>query len=61
VITNSSSTTLDHIPSGYASLDLPHPIPASGQGLWTLAGQWVVLGLGTQFPGGVTQAITWQR
>jgi len=47
--------------AGYTRIDLPHPIPASGQGMWTLAGQWVVLGLGSQFPGGVTQAITWRR
>jgi len=47
--------------AGYTRIDLPHPIPASGLGMWTLAGQWVVLGLGNRFPGGVTQAITWRR
>ncbi len=47
--------------AGYVRLDVPHPVPASGQGLWTLAGQWVVLGAGMEFPGGLTQVITWRR
>ena len=47
--------------AGYARIDLPHPIPASGQGIMTLSAQWVVLATGSSFPGGVTQAITWRR
>jgi hypothetical protein len=47
--------------AGYVHVDVPHPVPASGQGLWTLAGQWVVLGAGSEFPGGLTQGITWRR
>ena len=43
------------IDSGYTHFDVPHPVPASGQGLWMLAGQWVVLGVGVEFPGGLTQ------
>lgn len=47
--------------AGYARLDVPHPVPTSGQGLWTLAGRWVVLGQGAEFPGGLTQVVTWRR
>jgi len=49
------------IGSGFVGLDLPHPIPASGLGIMSLSGQWVVLGMGNEFPGGLTQAVTWRR
>jgi hypothetical protein len=47
--------------AGHAHVDLPIPVPASGLGTWSVAGQWWVLGSGAAFPGGVTQAVTWRR
>jgi hypothetical protein len=47
--------------AGYARVDLPIPVPVSGLGSWSVAGQWWVLGSGATFPGGVTQAVSWRR
>lgn len=47
--------------AGYARFDLPIPVPVSGLGSWSVAGQWWVLGSGATFPGGVTQAVSWRR
>lgn len=46
---------------GYARLDVPIPVPVSGLGMFSVSGQWVVLGTGSEFPGGLTEAITWRR
>jgi hypothetical protein len=47
--------------AGYAHVDLPFPVPASGQGIWSVSAQWLVLGSGVQFPGGMSSAIRWQH
>jgi hypothetical protein len=47
--------------AGYAHVDLPFPVPASGQGIWSVSAQWLVLGSGAQFPGGMSSAIRWQH
>ncbi len=49
------------IEAGHAALDLPYPVPSTGNGTWALSAQWLVLGDASTFPGGVTQAIRWQR
>ncbi len=47
--------------AGYARIDLPHPVPVSGSGMWSLSAQWVVMGLGAQYPGGTSQVAAWRR
>lgn len=47
--------------TGYASLDLPLPIPATGNGTWSVSAQWLVLGDASTYPGGMTEAIRWRR
>jgi hypothetical protein len=59
VHTTLSGTTGNNL--GYASIDLPFPVPAAGLGTWSLSAQWLVLGDPSTFPGGMTQAIRWQR
>lgn len=49
------------IDAGYARVDLPYPVPASGLGLYDLSCQWLVLGGGSEFPGGLTEALRWRR
>jgi hypothetical protein len=48
-------------PIGTTRLDVPLPIPVAGLGAWSISGQWWVLGDGTNFPGGMTSAVTWRR
>jgi hypothetical protein len=48
-------------PVGTTRLDVPLPIPVAGLGAWSISGQWWVLGDGTNFPGGMTSAVTWRR
>ncbi len=47
--------------AGHVFMDLPYPVPTTGQGNWSLSAQWLVLGGGSTFPGGLSQAIRWQR
>ncbi len=54
------TSSLAH-PPGYTSIDLPHPVPATGQGTWSVSAQWLVLGDAQSFPGGVSQAIRWRQ
>ncbi len=46
---------------GYGYLDLPVPVPLTGQGLWWVSAQWLVLGVPATFPGGMTQAMRWRH
>lgn len=57
----STTTGSQGIDAGYAYVDLPYPVPATGNGTWTLSAQWAVLGTGAEYPGGWTQAIRWRR
>lgn len=47
--------------AGHAQLDLGVPVPVSGQGIWDVSAQWWVLGDGTNFPGGMSQAVRWRH
>ncbi len=45
--------------TGYAYVDINHPIPTVGNGTWSVSAQWLVVG--STFLGGMTQAIRWRR
>jgi hypothetical protein len=51
-----TNTATSGIGAGYASIDLPWTLNQSGFGL-SLYGQWFVLGSGSSWPGGVTDAL----
>lgn len=46
--------------AGYARVDLPQRLPVSGPGWYSISAQWLVLGTGSESPGGVSQALTWR-
>lgn len=56
-----TTTGSQGIDAGYAYVDLPLPVAANGIGTWSVSAQWAVLGTGTEYPGGWTQAVRWRR
>jgi hypothetical protein len=58
IVATTGTTGLD---AGHAYLDLNLPLAPDGKGTLGLYGQWLVLGFGTNAPGGWTQAMSWRH
>jgi hypothetical protein len=46
---------------GYGCYDIRLPLPTTHNGSFSLFGQWLCLGSGPTFPGGVTAALRWRH